>query len=222
VTYRFDQSDPSNTGHPLRFSLTDNGTHNGGTEFTTGVATSGTPGSAGAYTEITLEQDGPQVLYYYCSFHSGMGGEVNQTASQTQLDTKVNLTSSTGSAILPAGTTAERDASPAAGYLRYNSDENSFEGYDGTEWVGIAADTISPATIGAATSAQGSLADSAVQPNDSPTFGTVNATTVDLGDWTVAENAGSLFFAYLGTNKMKLDSSGNLTVLGDVTAFGSL
>jgi hypothetical protein len=82
VTYRFDQSDPSNTGHPLRFSLTDNGTHGGGTEFTTGVVTSGTPGSAGAYTEITLEQDGPQVLYYYCSVHSGMGGEVNQTASR--------------------------------------------------------------------------------------------------------------------------------------------
>jgi len=81
VTYRFDQSDPSNTGHPLRFSLTDNGTHNGGTEFTTGVVTSGTPGSPGAYTEITLEQDGPEVLYYYCTIHSGMGGEVNKAGA---------------------------------------------------------------------------------------------------------------------------------------------
>jgi len=89
VTYRFDQSDPSNTGHPLRFSTTSDGTHSGGAEFTTGVVTSGTPGSPGAYTEITLEQDGPLVLYYYCTNHSGMGSGVNRTVSQTQFDTAV-------------------------------------------------------------------------------------------------------------------------------------
>jgi len=71
-----------------------------------------------------------------------------------------------------------------------------------------------------ATSAQGALADSAVQPGDNPTFGTINATTVDLGNWTVTESGGVLYFATGGVNKMKLDSSGNLTVVGDVTAFG--
>ena len=67
-----------------------------------------------------------------------------------------------------------------------------------------------------ATAAQGALADTAVQPNDSPTFGTLNATTVDFGDWTVTESGGSLYFATGGTNKMKLDASGNLQVAGDV------
>ena len=74
VTIRFDQSDSSNATHPLRFSTTSNGTHASGSEFTTGIVAVGTPGSAGAYTQVTLEQDAPDVLYYYCTNHSGMGG----------------------------------------------------------------------------------------------------------------------------------------------------
>jgi hypothetical protein len=52
--------------------------------------------------------------------------------------------------------------------------------------------------------------------------GEVAATTVDLGDWTVTESSGVLYFATSGVNKMKLDASGNLTVTGDITAFGSI
>lgn len=52
--------------------------------------------------------------------------------------------------------------------------------------------------------------------------GEVAATTVDLGTWTVTESAGVLYFAVSGVNKMKLDASGNLTVVGDVTAFGTI
>jgi hypothetical protein len=52
--------------------------------------------------------------------------------------------------------------------------------------------------------------------------GQVQATTVDLGNWTVTESAGVLYFATGGTNKMKLDASGNLTVVGNVTAYGTI
>ena len=76
ATFRLDQSDSSNTNHPLRFSTTSNGTHAGGSEYTTGVTTNGTPGSSGAYTQIQVASDAP-TLYYYCTNHLNMGGQAN-------------------------------------------------------------------------------------------------------------------------------------------------
>ena len=75
ITYRFDNSDSSNSGHPLAF-YNFRRTHNSGSAFTTGITTVGTAGSTGAYVEVTLEQDAAATLYYYCTNHSGMGGTV--------------------------------------------------------------------------------------------------------------------------------------------------
>ena len=59
------------------------------------------------------------------------------TAATTSADAYVGKTSATGSGVLPSGTEAQRDGSPAAGYIRFNSDSGSFEGYDGTSWGSI-------------------------------------------------------------------------------------
>ena len=50
-------------------------------------------------------------------------------------------TSTTGSAALPSGTTAQRDASPQAGYFRFNNELGVFEGYSGTAWGGVGGAT---------------------------------------------------------------------------------
>ena len=67
ATYTFNY--PS--AHPLRFSTTSDGTHGGGSEYTTGVTH-----VSDTQTTFTVPSGAP-VLYYYCSIHSGMGGQVN-------------------------------------------------------------------------------------------------------------------------------------------------
>ena len=43
----------------------------------------------------------------------------------------------TGSAYMPKGTTAQRDGTPQAGMLRFNTTEEEFEGYNGSEWAAV-------------------------------------------------------------------------------------
>ena len=68
-TYKFDQSDSTNTNHPLRFYTDEAKT----AIFGSGVTTSGTPGQSGAYTQIIPLETTPTTSYYQCSAHVKMG-----------------------------------------------------------------------------------------------------------------------------------------------------
>ena len=106
--YRFDLSDSTVGSHPLRFSTTSNGTHNSGSEYTTGVTTVGSPGSSGAYVEI-LTQNSNLTLHYYCGNHANMGNSATISSrtvsdieydaqSPTPIDFDIELESGTESA----------------------------------------------------------------------------------------------------------------------------
>ena len=83
-TYRFDQSDSTNSGHPLRFYLDAAKS----SSYTTGVTTNGTPGSSGAYTQIIVSDSTPPVLHYQCSAHGYMGwAATTSTRNLTGFDT---------------------------------------------------------------------------------------------------------------------------------------
>jgi hypothetical protein len=64
------------------------------------------------------------------------GGTGASTVAAAKIALQI-ITALTGSEILPVGTTAQRDASPASGYIRFNTDTLQFEGYNGSQWTAV-------------------------------------------------------------------------------------
>lgn len=70
------------------------------------------------------------------------GVAVARTAAEiNSVTSRVSATSATGSALLPVGTTAQRDASPATGSFRFNSTLSAFEGFNGAAWGSVGGAT---------------------------------------------------------------------------------
>lgn len=83
-TYKFDLSDSSlyneiaTENHPFLFSLTSDGTHNSGTEYTTNVTKSPitiATGTEGAFIQIEIPLNSP-TLFYYNGNYEGAGGRI--------------------------------------------------------------------------------------------------------------------------------------------------
>ena len=154
VVYYFDQSDSLNSTHPLRFSTTSDGTNNSGTQYTTGISFAGTPGSAGAYTKVILQQDAPDVLYYYCANHPNMGGRSENSPAALLIGDRTfqnsltvsgdlnttDIVSSTGVISGSNDKAIEFDANGNITRLTVaNPSQHNVLAYDGSKWIASAS-----------------------------------------------------------------------------------
>jgi hypothetical protein len=104
--------------------------------------------------------------------------------------------------------------------------QTALDGKAGTTGSGASGTWGISITGNAATATSATTAGSATTATSATTAGSAttatNATNLSTGTWTVTESGGVLYFKVSGVNKAKLDSSGNLTVVGNVTAYGSV
>jgi len=103
------------SGHPFALSTTANGSHGGGSEYTTGV----TRDSSANTLTFVVPSSAPQ-LYYYCTSHSNMGGTVNTPAPDA-------TSSGSNSGDIQANDTDADDATPSTtiSAIRIGSSEGS-------------------------------------------------------------------------------------------------
>ena len=106
----------------------------------------------GVLSELTVQQQGAVMEFDVSTVNMGFVVDENDmnSNSQTKLPTQRSVktyvdqiaiptiavvkSSDTGSAIIPAGDTSQRDSSPSTGFFRWNNELENAEIYDGAEW----------------------------------------------------------------------------------------
>lgn len=88
--------------------------------------------------------------------------------------------------------------------------------------LGVVIGTDVPSPTGTGASGTWSIAITGNAATATSATTATSAGRLAASTWTVSESGGILYFAVSGVNKAKLDASGNLTVVGNVTAYGSI
>ena len=110
-TYIFDQSDSSNSNHPLKFSTNSSSF----VEYTS--VSNGTAGNSGA--TVTINPTSPATIYLYCLYHGfGMGSiynDISINSKNTNLETQSSRESNSKFSISQAGVVNSKNAIPFTG-----------------------------------------------------------------------------------------------------------
>ena len=136
------------------------------------------------------------------------GGTTAQHASFTGAEKEVTVDTTKDTLVVHDGSTAggfplAKESSVDA---KAEADGSNATGTWDIDITGNAATADSATTAGSATSATNAT----------------NATKLVTANWTVEEVSGTLHFKVGGVAKAKLDASGNLIVVGNVTAYGTI
>jgi hypothetical protein len=95
-------------------------------------------------TNKTLDLDSNALTGTLTEFNTAMQGDSFVSLTGTETLTNKTLTSPvlngtemtpTGAIVMPVGTTAQRPGTGVVGMMRFNSDIDTFEGYNGASWV---------------------------------------------------------------------------------------
>jgi len=191
-TYRFDQADSSNSGHPLRFYLEEDKT----TSYTTGVTTNGTAGSSGAYTEIAVTTDTPQILYYQCSSHAYMG------SGAYALSDAIAANAITATQIAANSVTSAKIATNAVGSTEIAQNSILTKHIDDNQ-VGIDQLNVTDGTSGQALTTDGA---------GTLSFSTVASSLSGASDTDITSPSSGQILVHDGT-----DSFDNVSISGDAT-----
>jgi len=115
-TYRFDQADASNGGHPLRFYVDEDKSK----QYNTDITTSGTAGQSGAYTEIAVTANTPATLHYQCSSHAKMGNQIQVEGSRA-FDLILAYGNVTANGVLTVSNAASLGNTTVTGFVNVSS-----------------------------------------------------------------------------------------------------
>ena len=198
--YRF--THPS--AHPLRFSTTSDGTHNSGSAYTTGVTTSST------YTEITVEQDTPSTLYYYCSNHANMGGTVYIGSGLRTAGS--GLTGTRTVALNLNGLSAETTIADADAIVFYDATASAHKKI-------TKANFVSQTSL---TGGNGVTINSNAIDNDADQRSVITHLGATTSDYYRSINTGVHEWYGSGALNMQLEDDGDLLVRQDVVAFSTV
>jgi hypothetical protein len=139
-----DQQTILNVGTDGQILIADSGSTSGLSYTSNYVSTTGPTGAANIPAGTTAQQPASSntgALRYNSNTTSleFWNGSAWETVASSSSNSFVEKTSSTGSAVMPAGTVAQRDTAPSAGFMRFNDDSDQFEFWNGGSWQTVAS-----------------------------------------------------------------------------------